>query len=87
MGPEVESGLPWGSVNMRHIYSTGEAKQEESRRSSRMNDDTRAYEAQGSTYEERPAYYDAGESTYYEDGDRTYYDYGRRSGSYNGSSR
>ncbi len=71
---------------MKHIYSTGEAKQEESRRSSGKNVDTRAYEAQGPTYEERSAYY-TGESENYEDGDRAYYDYGSRSGSYHGSSR
>jgi hypothetical protein len=91
MGTDDElSGLPWGSLSLRHVVSRGKAKEESSRRGSHRDDGRShyggsAYETQEPVYEERDAYYEA-ESTYYEDGDQVYYDYGSGSGSGRGGS-
>lgn len=81
MGGEEElSGLPWGSLSLRHVVSKGKAKEENSRRGSN------SYEER-SHYEEPPQdnYY-AGDETYYEE-DRTYYDYGSGGSGHGGNSR
>jgi len=84
MGMDDElSGLPWGSFSLKHVVSKGKAKESDSRRGSRRDEERRnPYESQGPTYEEQDAYYEA-DSTY---DDRTYYDYGSNSGSHGGSS-
>lgn len=93
MGTDDElSGLPWGSLSLKHVVSKGRAKEESSRRGSRRDDGRShyggsAYDTHEPIYEERDAYYEA-ESTYYEEGDQVYYDYGSGSGSgHGGSSR
>jgi hypothetical protein len=92
MGTDDElSGLPWGSLSLKHVISKGKAKEDTSRRGSRRDDDRSYYdershyEAQEPVYEERDAYYE-GESVYYDEGDRVYYDYGSGSGSGRGGS-
>ncbi|TVY73432.1 hypothetical protein LSUE1_G006493 [Lachnellula suecica] len=84
MGGEEElSGLPWGSLSLKHVVSKGRAKESSSHRgSSRRDEDRRSpYDSQAPVYEDRDAYYEA-DSTYYDDGDRAYYDYGSNSGSH-----
>jgi len=89
MGTDDElSGLPWGSLSLKHVVSKGRAREEESRRGSRRGDDRSHYEAQepaGAVYDDRDAYYEE-HSTYYEGDDRAYYDYGSGSGSGRGGS-
>jgi hypothetical protein len=87
MGTDDElSGLPWGSLSLRHVVSKGKAKEDESRRGSRSHEGRGRYEAPEPVYEDRDGYYE--ESAYYEDGDRVYYDYASGSGSgHGGSSR
>ena len=87
MGTDDElSGLPWGSLSLKHVVSKGRAKEDASRGGSRRGDDRSHYgershyEAQEPVYEERATYYE-GESAYYDEGDRAYYDYGSGSGS------
>jgi hypothetical protein len=84
MGMDDElSGLPWGSLSLKHVVSKGKAKESDSRRGSRRDEERRSpYESQGPAYEEQDAYYEA-DSTYE---DRAYYDYGSNSGSHGGSS-
>jgi hypothetical protein len=79
MGMDDElSGLPWGSLSLKHVVSKGKAKESESHRGSRREEERRSpYESQGPAYGEQDAYYEAG-STY---DDRPYYDYGSNSGS------
>jgi len=88
MGTDDElSGLPWGSLSLRHVVSKGKAKEDESRRGSRIQEDRYHYEGPEPGYEDRDGYYE-GDSTYYDEGDRAYYDYGSGSGSgHGGSSR
>jgi len=93
MGGEDElSGLPWGSLSLKHVVSRGHAREEESRRGSRRGEETShygdrsQYEAQERVYEEGETYYE-GESTYYEGDDRVYYDYGSGGSGHGGSSR
>lgn len=84
MGTDDElSGLPWGSLSLKHVVSKGRAREEESRRGSRRGEDKSHYEAQEPVYDERDAYYEE-HSTYYEGDDRAYYDYGSGSGSGHG---
>ena len=78
-GDDELSGLPWGSLSLKHVVSKGKAKEADSRRGSRRDED-RSHYSQGPVYDDRDAYYE-GESTYYDEGDRTYYDYGSGSGS------
>lgn len=79
------SGLPWGSVSMRHVLSKGKAREEESRRSSGTHEDKRShYGAQDPVYEQ-DGYYEQ-DPSYFDEGDKTYYDYGS-GGSYGGNSR
>jgi hypothetical protein len=85
MGPDEEvSGLPWGSISMRHVVSKGKARDEESRRGS--HEHRSYYDSREPVYDERDAYYE-GESTYYEDPDRAYYDYGSGGSGHGGDSR
>ena len=90
MGGEDElSGLPWGSLSLKHVVSKGRAKESDSRRSSRRDEERRSpygsqYGAQEPAYEERDAYYGADSINY--DEDQAYYDYGSNSGSYGGGS-
>jgi hypothetical protein len=91
MGGEQElSGLPWGSLSLRHVVSKGKAKAEDSRRGSRSYEERSHYDShydsQEPIYDERDAYYE-GESTYYEDPDRAYYDYGSGGSGHGGHSR
>jgi hypothetical protein len=84
MGTDDElSGLPWGSLSLKHVVSKGRAREEESRRGSRRDEDRSHYEAQEPVYDERDAYYEE-HSAYYEGDDRAYYDYGSGSGSGHG---
>jgi len=86
MGTDDElSGLPWGSLNLKHVVSKGRAREEESRRGSRRDEDRSHYKTEEPVYEGRDAYY-AGGSTYYEAEDQVYYDYGSASGSGHGGS-
>ena len=87
MGTEDDlSGLPWGSLSLRHVVSKGKAKEEESRSRSKTHEDRSSHYEQEPVYEERDAYYE-GDSTYYEE-DRAYYDYGSGgSASHGGRSR
>lgn len=87
MGDDDElSGLPWGSLSLKHVVSTGHAREEESRRGSRRDEETNYYEAQEPVYDDRDAYYEA-EGTYYEGEDAVYYDYGSGGSGHGGSSR
>jgi hypothetical protein len=73
MGTEEElSGLPWGSLSLKHAVSKGKAKEDESRGGSKRHEERSHYE-QEPVYEEREVYYE--QDAYYED-DRAYYDYG-----------
>lgn|SRR5690348_9801446 len=81
MGADDElSGLPWGSLSLKHVVSKGKSKESDSRRGSRRDEDRSHYESREPVYSERDAYYE-GESAYYEDPDRAYYDYASGSGS------
>ncbi|TVY29087.1 hypothetical protein LHYA1_G002513 [Lachnellula hyalina] len=89
-GNDELSGLPWGSLSLKHVVSKGRAKESESRRGSRRDEERRSpyesqYGAQEPAYEDRDAYYEA-DPEHHEEGDRAYYDYGSNSGSYGGSS-
>ncbi|PSS25277.1 hypothetical protein M430DRAFT_33042 [Amorphotheca resinae ATCC 22711] len=76
LGTDEElSGLPWGSLSLKHVISQGRAKEAESRRGSPK--DGRSHSGS-----QEPAYDDR--STYYEEGDHAYYDYGSGSGSGHG---
>jgi hypothetical protein len=87
MGGEEElSGLPWGSLSLRHVVSKGKAKEEDSRRGSRSYEERSHYDAQEPVYDERDAYYE-GDSSYYEDPDRVYYDYGSAGSGHGRNSR
>ncbi len=87
MGTDDElSGLPWGSMSLKHVVSKGKAKEEESRRGSRTHEDRSHYGSAEPAYDQRDAYYEA-DSTYYEDPDRAYYDYGSGGSGHGGSSR
>lgn len=77
------SGLPWGSLSLRHVVSKGKAKEEESRRGSKTHEDRSHYE-QEPVYDDRDAYYE--NDAYYED-DRAYYDYGSGGSGNGGRSR
>ena len=84
MGYDEElSGLPWGSLSLKHVVSKGKAREEESRRGSKTHEDRSHYE-QEPVYEERDAYYE--NDAYYED-DRAYYDYGSGGSGHGGRSR
>ena len=79
MGHEDElSGLPWGSLNLRHVVSTGRAREEEPRRGSRVDDDKSHYD--GRSYYDEGGYYEAPAQHGYTEGDAyyepdpTYYD-------------
>ena len=87
MGHEEElSGLPWGSLSLKHIVSKGKSREEDSRRGSKTHDDRSHHGAREQIYEDNDAYYEQ-DPTYHE-GDRAYYDYGSGSGSgHGGSSR
>ncbi|TVY18442.1 hypothetical protein LARI1_G004692 [Lachnellula arida] len=91
MGESDElSGLPWGSLSLKHVVSKGRAKESESRKGSRRDEERRSpyesqYGAQEPAYEDRDAYYEA-DPGHHEEGDQAYYDYGSNSGSYGGSS-
>ncbi|KAH7336541.1 hypothetical protein BKA65DRAFT_35667 [Rhexocercosporidium sp. MPI-PUGE-AT-0058] len=80
------SGLPWGSLSLKHVVSKGRAKEEESRRGSRTREDRSHYESQEPVYDQQDGYYEA-DSTYYEEPDRVYYDYGSGGSGHGGSSR
>ncbi|CZT02588.1 related to SRP40-suppressor of mutant AC40 of RNA polymerase I and III [Rhynchosporium graminicola] len=87
MGPEHNlSGLPWGSLSLKHVVSKGREKEEESRRGSRSHGDRSPQESQGPAYEQQDGYHEAG-STYYEEPDRVYYDYGSGGSGHGGGSR
>ena len=90
MGTDDElSGLPWGSLSLKHVVSRGHAKEESSRRGSRRDDGRSHYggspvyenqEQVSPVYGDRDAYYEP-EETYYADpgegtDERGYYDYG-----------
>ena len=85
------SGLPWGSLSLKHVISRGKAKESESRRGS----NSRSHEGQSSFQHSpsQPVYEDPDQDGYYEDSnvydaeDRAYYDYASGSGSHGGSSR
>jgi len=81
-GDDELSGLPWGSLSLRHVVEKGKTKNDESRRESRRDEDTSQYQAQDVEYQEGEAYY--GEDPYYED-DQVYYDYGTGAGAEGGS--
>jgi len=100
MGDKDElSGLPWGSLNLRHVVSRGRAREEEPRRESRMDDDRSHYDERSyydesghyeapaqPVYSEGDTYYDA-DATYYEQEEQPYEDqtyYDYRSGSGSG---
>ncbi|KAH8757768.1 hypothetical protein BGZ57DRAFT_859194 [Hyaloscypha finlandica] len=84
MGTDEElSGLPWGSLSLRHVVSKGKAREEESRRGSKTHEERSHYE-QEPVYEERDVYYE--QDAYYED-DRAYYDYGSGGSGNGGRSR
>ena len=86
MGTDDElSGLPWGSLSLKHVISKGKAKEEDSRRGSRRDEERSYYGASDRVYDEGDAYYEA-DTAYYEDADPVYYDYGSGSGSGQGSS-
>ena len=71
-GTEEElSGLPWGSLSLKHAVSKGKAKEDESSGGSRRHEDRNYYQPY---YEDPDLYYEY-DSTYYED-DGAYYDYG-----------
>ena len=91
MGTDDElSGLPWGSMSLKHVVAKGKAREEESRRGSKRDERSHygdssqyggqyesreaQYDTQETIYDQPDAYYEA-ESTYYEEGDRAYYDY------------
>jgi len=88
MGTDDElSGLPWGSLSLKHVVRKGKAKEDQSRRGSGRDEDRSHYSGQDRGYEEGDAYYEQ-DPAYYEEGDRAYYDYGSGSGSgHGGSSR
>ncbi|KAL2068687.1 hypothetical protein VTL71DRAFT_15025 [Oculimacula yallundae] len=87
MGRDDElSGLPWGSLSLRHVVSKGRAKEEESRRGSRSHTTRSPQDSQGPVYDQQDGYYEA-DSTYYEEPDRAYYDYGSGGSGNGGSSR
>jgi hypothetical protein len=86
-GDDELSGLPWGSLSLKHVVSKGHEREEESRRGSRREEESRSYyEAQEPAYGEGDASYEA-ESTYYEGEDPVYYDYGSGGSGHGGSSR
>ncbi|CAL3963197.1 hypothetical protein PZA11_000884 [Diplocarpon coronariae] len=78
------SGLPWGSISLKHVISKGKAK-EESRRGSRSQEKSPAYD-QEPVYNQRDEYYEA-DPTYYQDPGRAYYNYGSGVSGHGGSSR
>ncbi|RDW68464.1 hypothetical protein BP5796_09121 [Coleophoma crateriformis] len=77
MGTDDElSGLPWGSLSLRHVVSKGKAREESSRRGSYRDEDrSNSYESQNASYAGGDAYYE-GDAPYYEETDQVYYDYG-----------
>lgn len=84
MGTNDElSGLPWGSLSLKHVVSKGRVREEESRRGSRINENRSQDEVQEHVYDEGGAYGEE-DPTYYEGDDRAYYDYGSGSGSGHG---
>lgn len=89
MGTDDElSGLPWGSLSLKHVVSKGRAREEESRRGSRRDEERSyygAHEPASTVYDERETYYDEN-PTYYEADDRAYYDYGSGGSGHGGSS-
>lgn len=88
MGTDEElSGLPWGSMSLKHVVSRGKAKDEASRRDSRSRDERSHYDSQEPVYEQQETYYEADSATYYEEPDRAYYDYGSGGSGHGGSSR
>jgi hypothetical protein len=74
------SGLPWGSLSMRHVVSKGRAKESYSRGGSTSQKDRSSYGGQDPAYGDKDAYYEP-DPNYYEGDDRAYYDYGSGSGS------
>lgn len=77
MGTDDElSGLPWGSLSLRHVVSTGKAREDSSRRGSRRDEDrSNSYESQNASYSGGDAYYEA-DAPGYDESDQVYYDYG-----------
>ncbi|TAQ85855.1 hypothetical protein B7494_g5810 [Chlorociboria aeruginascens] len=71
MGTDDElSGLPWGSLSLKHVVSTGRAKEDASKRGSRRDDDHESpYGSHDPAYEEGEGQYE-GDPTYYEEGDQ-----------------
>lgn len=87
-GDDELSGLPWGSLSMRHVVSKGRAREEESRKGSRRDEERSYYSPQdhSAVYDDRDAYYEE-TPAYYEGDDRAYYDYGSGGSGHGGSSR
>ena len=57
MGEEDDlSGLPWGSLNLRHVVSQGRAREEEPRRRGSRREDDRSQYDERSYYDERGHY-------------------------------
>jgi len=78
------NGLPWGSLNLRHVVSKGRAREEEPTRASRVDESGSHYEnrsyygetghyetPQQPVYTEGDSYYETGQ-TYYEADEQTY---------------
>ncbi|RFU34607.1 hypothetical protein B7463_g1690, partial [Scytalidium lignicola] len=78
------SGLPWGSLSLKHVVEKGKAKEYSSRHGSRRDDTATYYSTQETKYEE--GQYEADTSSYYYDREAGYGSGsgsgdGRRSGS------
>ncbi|KAG9245869.1 hypothetical protein BJ878DRAFT_418213 [Calycina marina] len=91
------SGLPWGGLNIRHVVSSEQAREEQLRRGTSPREDTRSYQEASHfntnsqpMYEEEDAYYESEAAFYEHVGDRSYeeqhfYEYASTSGSGSGS--
>lgn len=86
MGGEEElSGLPWGSLSLRHVVQKGKSKEADSRRDSEERSHG-GYETREPVYESQDPYYGQGGETYYEE-EKVYYDYGSGGSGHGGNSR
>lgn len=88
-GDHDPSGLPWGSLSLKHVVAKGRARGSDSYRGGSSRDKDRSggsagydagYDSKQPVYDDRDPYYTQ-DTTYYEENDRAHYDYASGSGS------
>lgn len=69
------SGLPWGSLNLKHVISKGRSQEESRRDGSRRDEDRSNYyeTAEAPVCDDRDGYYETHSTTHYEGEDRVYW--------------